>query len=89
MFSCHHLILYRTFRLFDFLDIKEDGSKCPRLIPYYMEDDYDVCPTYFNDERRFGKVVFDEEQPDDDTYGDPYRVNKWLPPNDPDRIDEK
>ena len=71
----------RTFRLFDLLGIKEGGSECPRLVPYYLIDEDGVCPKYFNDIQKFGAVDFKTDP-------DPYSVNKWLPARDPDRIDE-
>lgn len=71
---CHS----RTFRLFDMLDIKKgelgdrtDVNDPPVLIPYYLEDDNNVCPTYFNDVKKVGT-------PWNDQTVDPFRLNNGI-----------
>ncbi|KAK1975121.1 hypothetical protein LZ30DRAFT_693839 [Colletotrichum cereale] len=52
-------VMNRTFRLFDFLDIKKgkfgertSPTDWPVLVPYYLRDDKDVCPSYFKRNRK-------------------------------------
>lgn len=74
--------------MFDFLDMKSDGLN-PDLIPYYFFDDEKVCPMYYNDVRIRGPPDFKEDSntsKDKKEENDVFRVNQWLPPDDPNRI---
>lgn len=68
--------------------MKSTGEN-PDLIPYYYSDDNKVCPSYYNDTRVFGPPDFKKlgAQPkENEAEIDIFGVNKWLPPDDPDRI---
>lgn len=75
-------VMDRTFRLFKFLGIEKiaAGQPSPRkrpedppvLVPYFMEDTKDVCPSLFNDRRTVGRVYEKEG------VVDPYDLNKGL-----------
>lgn len=76
----------RTFRLFNMLNIKKgklgDRTKVsdpPVLIPYYLKDDNNVCPAYFNDVKKVGNAW--------DGTIDPFDLNKGVPK--PDRIPDE
>ncbi|KAI0003934.1 hypothetical protein F4779DRAFT_634303 [Xylariaceae sp. FL0662B] len=63
-------VMTRTFELFDYIGLcKEKGG----LIPYYLGDDNNVCPSYFNDVHQVGRIW--------ETGGvsDPYNINSGLP----------
>ncbi|KAI8316030.1 hypothetical protein K4K61_011058 [Colletotrichum sp. SAR11_59] len=71
-------VMDRTFRLFKFLDIKHgklgertSPTDWPVLIPYYLRDDKDVCPSYFNNEKKVGRVWEKNEV-------DPYKLNHGI-----------
>jgi hypothetical protein len=51
------------------------------LIPYYYNDDNNVCPSYFNDVHKVGKVWRDSDDPKDtgEYDDDPYKLNAGLP----------
>ncbi|KPM39716.1 hypothetical protein AK830_g6830 [Neonectria ditissima] len=62
-------VMKRTFRLFEFLGIKEGKGG---LIPYYLTDEEDkVCPSYFNDINCVGYIW-------DKKVEDPYKINTGL-----------
>ncbi|KAI0121136.1 hypothetical protein BJ170DRAFT_688221 [Xylariales sp. AK1849] len=62
-------IMLRTFQLFDLIGLrKEKGG----LIPYYLADSDNVCPSYFNDVPKVGNVWTPDAS-------DPYHINKGLP----------
>ncbi|OHE94888.1 flavin containing amine oxidoreductase [Colletotrichum orchidophilum] len=74
-------VMDRTFRLFNMLGIEQGqlGDRThvddpPRLIKYYLRDDNNVCPTYFNNVRKVGNPFF----PDDETKTDPFGLNKGI-----------
>ncbi|RMJ16427.1 hypothetical protein CDV36_003861 [Fusarium kuroshium] len=78
-------IMKRTFQLFNFIGLhKEKGG----IIPYYLEDELGVCPSYFNDVRCIGnaweecKVEGKDESKDKGkSKKDPFRINSGLPEN--------
>ncbi|KAI8170920.1 hypothetical protein K4K49_006448 [Colletotrichum sp. SAR 10_70] len=54
-------VMSRSFRLFDYLDIKKGAlgertnvKDWPVLIPYYLSDEDKVCPSYFNNIQKTG-----------------------------------
>jgi len=59
--------LRRTFHLFEHLKLTT------KLIPYYLEDHREVCPTYFNDKLWVGPPT---------ESNDPYKINEGLPDHD-------
>jgi len=70
--------------------MKTTGEQ-PALIPYYYADDNKVCPSYYNHTRVFGPPAFKdfklkEGAKDHETETDVFGVNKWLPPDDSNRI---
>ncbi|GKT70590.1 hypothetical protein ColTof4_03013 [Colletotrichum tofieldiae] len=74
-------VMDRTFRLLNMLDIKEGllGDRKhpddpPRLIRYYLHDDKNVCPTYFNNVLKIGDP-YSSEHPETDPFG----LNKGIP----------
>ncbi|KAH0441249.1 hypothetical protein CcaCcLH18_02159 [Colletotrichum camelliae] len=71
-------VMSRTFRLFDYLGIKEGklGDRKhvkdkPVLIPYYLRDDNNVCPSYFNNVRIVGNAWENEIH-------DPFALNEGI-----------
>ncbi|KAM5341884.1 hypothetical protein ACJ41O_014915 [Fusarium nematophilum] len=62
-------IMKRTFQLFNFIGLEQGKGG---IIPYYLEDELGVCPSYFNDMRHVG-----------DAWGkgieDPFNINCGLP----------
>ncbi|KAI8246702.1 putative bifunctional amine oxidase [Colletotrichum sp. SAR 10_99] len=71
-------VMSRTFRLFDYLGIREGklGDRKhvkdkPVLIPYYLRDDNNVCPSYFNNFRIVGNAW-------DDKRHDPFALNEGI-----------
>ncbi|KAL9567493.1 hypothetical protein ACKAV7_008443 [Fusarium commune] len=65
-------IMKRTFQLFHFIGLDKGRGG---LIPYYLEDEDDVCPSYFNDVRPVGDPW---KKPNVD---DPFKINSGLPDN--------
>ncbi|KAH6970187.1 hypothetical protein DER45DRAFT_640271 [Fusarium avenaceum] len=65
-------IMKRTFQLFHFIGLEKGPGG---LIPYYLEDEQDVCPSYFNDVRHIGDPW---KKPGVD---DPFQINSGLPKN--------
>ncbi|KAJ4246033.1 hypothetical protein NW762_013778 [Fusarium torreyae] len=65
-------IMKRTFQLFHFLGLDKGRGG---LIPYYLDDELDKCPSYFNDVRHFGNP-WDKPNVDD-----PFKINSGLPDN--------
>lgn len=60
-FQQNQLTQKRSFRLFDYLDIKKGAlgertnvKDWPVLIPYYLSDEDKVCPSYFNNIQKTG-----------------------------------
>ena len=66
--------VYRTFQLFQYIGLTQESK--PGLIPYYLKDVLDKCPSYVNDISHTGNVWASKRHPDD-----PYEVNKGLPCN--------
>ena len=64
----------RTFQLFEYIGITQTSK--PGLIPYYLKDIDNVCPSYFNDISKCGDVWAEGMNPDD-----PYKINCGLAPN--------
>ncbi|KAJ4015383.1 hypothetical protein NW766_005723 [Fusarium irregulare] len=62
-------IMKRTFQLFKYIGIKPGREG---LIPYYMKDDDNVCPSYFNDVCGVGNVWTEKAD-------DPFKINCGLP----------
>ncbi|RGP72367.1 hypothetical protein FLONG3_6763 [Fusarium longipes] len=67
-------IMKRTFQLFQYIGITPESK--PGLIPYYLGDKDNVCPSYFNDVSKRGDIWADKYH-----VNDPYKINKTLPPN--------
>ncbi|CAG1962599.1 unnamed protein product [Fusarium graminearum] len=67
-------IMKRTFQLFQYIGLTQESK--PGLIPYYLRDVLNKCPSYFNDVSHEGNVWADDKHPND-----PYKVNGGLPPN--------
>ncbi|RBR15926.1 uncharacterized protein FIESC28_07128 [Fusarium coffeatum] len=67
-------IMKRTFQLFEYIGITQTSK--PGLIPYYLKDIDNVCPSYFNDISKCGDVWAEGMNPDD-----PYKINSGLAPN--------
>ncbi|KAM0558066.1 hypothetical protein ACHAPJ_005233 [Fusarium lateritium] len=67
-------IMKRTFQLFQYIGLTQESK--PGLIPYYLKDVLDKCPSYVNDISHTGNVWASKRHPDD-----PYEVNKGLPCN--------
>lgn len=59
----------RTFQLFNYIGLKPGKGG---LIPYYIGDEDNVCPTYFNDVSSVGNVWTAEAD-------DPFKINEGLP----------
>ncbi|CAM1507592.1 Fc.00g072330.m01.CDS01 [Cosmosporella sp. VM-42] len=66
----NNAVMKRTFQLFDYIGIKEGKEG---LIPYYLADENNVCPSYFNDIPRVGDIWKQEG------VNDPYGINSGLP----------
>ncbi|RGP60971.1 hypothetical protein FSPOR_10284 [Fusarium sporotrichioides] len=64
----NNTIMKRTFQLFNYLGMKPGKGG---IIPYYMDDEDGVCPTYFNDVRKVGDVWTDKAD-------DPFKINSGL-----------
>ncbi|KAF7560122.1 hypothetical protein G7046_g4037 [Stylonectria norvegica] len=62
-------VMKRTFQLFDFIGLKKEKGG---LIPYYLDDINNVCPSYFNDIHCTGNVWTKDAD-------DPYKINEGLP----------
>ncbi|CAH0024589.1 unnamed protein product [Clonostachys rhizophaga] len=56
-------IMKRTFQLFQYIGLTQESK--PGLIPYYLTDVLNKCPSYFNDVSRTGNVWASELHPDD------------------------
>ncbi|KAF4960491.1 hypothetical protein FSARC_10459 [Fusarium sarcochroum] len=67
-------IMKRTFQLFQYIGLTPESK--PGLIPYYLKDVLNKCPSYFNDVSHKGNVWAEKGKLDD-----PYRVNEGLSPN--------
>ncbi|KAF4966372.1 hypothetical protein FSARC_5942 [Fusarium sarcochroum] len=65
----NNTIMKRTFQLFNYIGLEPGKGG---LIPYYLEDNHNVCPSYFNDVPSVGNVW---------TTGanDPFKINSGLP----------
>ncbi|RBR19258.1 hypothetical protein FVER53590_08318 [Fusarium verticillioides] len=70
----NNTIMKRTFQLFQYIGITQESK--PGLIPYYLKDELDECPAYFNDITTRGNVWDPKKKAND-----PYQVNEGLPPN--------
>ncbi|SCN91547.1 related to L-amino-acid oxidase [Fusarium fujikuroi] len=70
----NNTIMKRTFQLFHYIGITQESK--PGLIPYYLKDELDQCPAYFNDITTRGNVWDPKKKAND-----PYQVNEGLPPN--------
>ncbi|KAJ0373669.1 hypothetical protein COL26b_008139 [Colletotrichum chrysophilum] len=73
-------VMSRSFRLFDYLDIKKGAlgertsvKDWPVLIPYYLSDEDKVCPSYFNNIQKTG-IPWDNELD-----VDPFELNEGVP----------
>ncbi|KAJ4307701.1 hypothetical protein N0V84_012548 [Fusarium piperis] len=62
-------IMKRTFQLFNFIGLHQGKGG---IIPYYLDDEDGVCPSYFNDVRHVGNAW-------DKGIADPFRINSGLP----------
>jgi hypothetical protein len=62
----------RTFQLFHLIGLEKGPGG---LIPYYLEDEQDVWPSYFNDVRHIGNPW----KKSDVNY--PFQINSGLPDN--------
>ncbi|KAI8211277.1 putative bifunctional amine oxidase [Colletotrichum sp. SAR 10_66] len=74
-------VMERTFRLFDFLDIKEgelgertSPTDWPVRVPYFLHDDDGVCPSYFNNVKKTGNAW-------NGTEIDPFNLNQGIKPD--------
>ncbi|EXK37021.1 hypothetical protein FOXG_09099 [Fusarium oxysporum f. sp. lycopersici 4287] len=65
----NNTIMKRTFQLFNYIGLKPGKGG---LIPYYIGDEDNVCPTYFNDVSSVGNVWTAEAD-------DPFKINEGLP----------
>ncbi|RGP80534.1 hypothetical protein FLONG3_1368 [Fusarium longipes] len=65
-------IMKRTFQLFKYIGIQPGKGG---LIPYYLDDEDNVCPSYFNDVRGVGNVWTEKAN-------DPFEINCGLPEKD-------
>ncbi|RGP71959.1 hypothetical protein FSPOR_3074 [Fusarium sporotrichioides] len=70
----NNTIMRRTFQLFKYIGITQESK--PGLIPYYLGDKLDVCPSYFNDISKRGNIWDEKYHPND-----PYKINRGLPAN--------
>ncbi|KAK2028749.1 hypothetical protein LX32DRAFT_682930 [Colletotrichum zoysiae] len=52
-------------------DVMDSPTDWPVLIPYYLRDDKDVCPSYFNNVKKVGRVWEKGEV-------DPYNLNRGI-----------
>ncbi|KAK7425057.1 hypothetical protein QQZ08_008333 [Neonectria magnoliae] len=83
-------IMKRTFQLFDYIGLeKGEGG----LIPYYLDDDLNVCPSYFNNVLHTGNPWPGNKEPKNETNeaeskaDDPFNLNSGLPEHGKIRID--
>ncbi|KAF4336526.1 amino-acid oxidase [Fusarium beomiforme] len=65
----NNTIMKRTFQLFKYIGLEPGKGG---LIPYYLEDVNNVCPSYFNDVARVGNVWTEGAN-------DPFKINGGLP----------
>ncbi|KAF4448614.1 hypothetical protein F53441_7989 [Fusarium austroafricanum] len=65
----NNTIMKRTFQLFNYIGLKPGKGG---LIPYYIDDEENVCPTYFNDVSSVGNVWTADAD-------DPFKINSGLP----------
>ncbi|KAI2472271.1 hypothetical protein F4781DRAFT_438490 [Annulohypoxylon bovei var. microspora] len=63
-------VMRRTFELFEYIGLRKGKGG---LIPYYLGDDNNVCPSYFNDVHQVGRIWKTPE------VNDPYNINSGLP----------
>ncbi|KAF9781077.1 hypothetical protein IL306_014118 [Fusarium sp. DS 682] len=68
-FAVKLLTGYRTFQLFKYIGLEPGKGG---LIPYYIDDEENRCPSYFNDVARVGNVWTEDAN-------DPFRINGGLP----------
>ncbi|KAH7140384.1 hypothetical protein B0J13DRAFT_63603 [Dactylonectria estremocensis] len=75
-------IMKRTFQLFDYIGLeKGEGG----LIRYYLDDDLEVCPSYFNNVRHTGNPWPGNKESKNGTNvaeakaDDPFNLNSGLP----------
>ncbi|KAM0438445.1 hypothetical protein ACHAPT_001194 [Fusarium lateritium] len=62
-------IMKRTFQLFNLIGLEQGKGG---IIPYYLEDEDGVCPSYYNDVRHVGNAW-------DKGIKDPFQINSGLP----------
>ncbi|KAF4948055.1 hypothetical protein FGADI_9920 [Fusarium gaditjirri] len=65
----NNTIMTRTFQLFNYIGLKPGKGG---LIPYYLEDENGVCPSYFNDVSTTGNAWAAGAD-------DPFKINSGLP----------